>query len=853
VKFAFASLVLSLAAVSPAAAQMTPFDMSPERSEEPALPNAAPPVQPPAVQPPAAPPPAVVVPEASQPQAPAAGGPEPEAPAVLAPSPDSQPGRPAQAVDDGSQSPPAEEPDLSIAPSAPPAVPAAETPAAETPAVASADADASRRYLLPSSDFVLAGEYARRAWSIYLTPEQAAAKTTLRLGYQNAIVIAPEISRLDVSINGTRLLDVPIASSDGKAGLAAEIPAGLLNAGMNDITIEARQRHRTDCTIESTYELWTQIEPAETYLEFAGAGAGRWQRVEDIRAIGVDEASATRFNLVVPSAGQVTSTAIVVRFAQTLGLMANMPNQSFSISEGAVPPPGAGEANVVVGIASELAGVLATLPAGSQSGPTVSLVDDPTLGPSTLVATGPTWRDVEAAVDTLAQQVDRPLGVQRTLLASRPWRTPDVPMIFNAAQLRLSEVGLSTLEFSGRRVRTDFAVGAPADFYANAYGEATLLLDAAYSQEVLPGSHIDVYVNDNIAATVPITTAGGEILRHLPIKVTMRHFRPGENVIAIEAVLLTEADKLCAPGATGLDNNRFVIFDSSEFVMPDFARIGRTPELSGLGGTGFPYSRADYPIPLVLDRTQLDTLSAATTLLARMSLAAGRLIAVDASTSVASIADRHALFVNAISQVPPTVLAQVGVSDQSRSSWGETVATVRTNTESTFDQWQERLQGSGWRGRITRFEEWLTRTFNVSNETFRIFRSDAPPFIPGSGADLMVASNFNPTGTGNWTLVSAPTVAGLKAGMNELTSRMKWQQMGGHITTLDAATEGVSRIAPNTFAFFETLPPSFENYRLVAANWLSANALSYGLAVSIMAVALGLATAGLLGALGRRQ
>ena len=57
--------------------------------------------------------------------------------------------------------------------------------------------------------------------------------------------------------------------------------------------------------------------------------------------------------------------------------------------------------------------------------------------------------------------------------------------------------------------------------------------------DVLPGSHIDIYVNGNIAATVPITTGGGDILRHLPISVTMRHFRPGLNMIAIEAVLLT--------------------------------------------------------------------------------------------------------------------------------------------------------------------------------------------------------------------------------------------------------------------------------------------------------------------------
>lgn len=795
-----AIICLCLAAL-PAAAQVSPFDMSPER---PATPS-APPAAPPAVAPPAA--------EAPFPPVLSPGGASTAQPA---------PASPAQ-------------------PSIQPA-----------PQVAAVSADPTRRYLVPFSDFVLSGEYARRAWSIYLTPEQAAAKVTVNLGYQSAIVIAPEISSLRLSINGTRLIDAPIASPDRAAGLRAEIPAGLLNAGMNDIVIEAAQRHRTDCSIESTYELWTQIEPGDTYLSFEG-DAGRWKRFEDIRAIGVNDAGTTRFNLIVPAAEQSTSTPVVVRLSQSLALMANMPNQIFDVSETPMQRAGPGEANIVVGTASELAGVLAALPVGADTVPTVAIVDDANLGPSTIVVTGPTWQAVETAVEGVARQVDRPLGVQRSFLASRPWRTPDVPLLLGAARMRLADLGVGTLEFSGRRVRTEFAVGVPADFYANAYGEATMLLDAAYSEDVLPGSHIDVYVNDNIAATMPITTSGGEILRHLPIKVTMRHFHPGENVVAIEAVLRTEADNLCAPGATGLDKGRFVLFDSSEFVMPDYARIGRTPELSGLGGTGFPYNRVDYPIPLFLDRTQLDSLSAGTTLMSRMAVAAGRLIPIDTNASVASIADKHAIFLNAISQVPPAVLAQVGVSDESRSSWGETVASVRTDTQATFDEWRERLRGSGWRGQVSRFEEWMSSTFNVSTETFRIFRSSQPPFTPGGDANLLVASNFNPSGTGNWTLVSAPTVSGLKVGVGELTSRTRWQQMGGHITTLNPTTNGVARIPSYAFEFFETVPFSLANYRLIAANWLSSNALSYGLAVIILAVALGLATAGLLSAFGRRE
>ena len=99
---------------------------------------------------------------------------------------------------------------------------------------------------------------------------------------------------------------------------------------------------------------------------------------------------------------------------------------------------------------------------------------------------------------------------------------------------------------------------------------------------MLPGSHIDIYVNGNIASTVPITSRNGGIFRHLPIRVTMRHFRPGPNRIDIEAVLMTQADKICAPGASASHEPRFALFDSSELRVPRFARMAQLPNLAAL-------------------------------------------------------------------------------------------------------------------------------------------------------------------------------------------------------------------------------------------------------------------------------
>ena len=207
---------------------------------------------------------------------------------------------------------------------------------------------------------------------------------------------------------------------------------------------------------------------------------------------------------------------------------------------------------------------------------------------------------------------------------------------------------LQTRNFNGRRLRTEFAIGVPSDFYANEYGKATILLDAAYSEDVLPGSQINIYVNDNIAATLPITTRGGEILRHFPIGFTMRHFRPGANLITLEAVLNTRSDTVCAPGTGAIAPTRFALFDTSEFVMPDFARIGTMPNLAGLSGTSFPYGRSDKPLPVIINNGGEKTYSAAATLLARMSVAAGRPLEVDPRATANSTVNSNALFMGAI-------------------------------------------------------------------------------------------------------------------------------------------------------------------------------------------------------------
>ncbi len=736
---------------------------------------------------------------------------------------------------------------------------AGEAPATsitETPVVQPATAaEPFQRFILPNGNLAMTGELDDRAWSVYLTPQQAAIGTKLNIGYQNSIFVAPEVSRLSVEVNNTRIVDEPVRSPDSVSDLSLDIPKGLLKPGSNLIRLRSAQRHRTDCTVQSTYELWSNIDAQKTYLSFADNSAQALQSFDDIRAVGVDENGLTRFNFVVPALEQPGTTIPLMRLSQGLALLANMPNQAFSFETQGLPTSKAGEMTVLVGTPAEIQPLLSSLPSGANSAPIAGFVTDPATGSPILVLSGPTWQAIRTAIESIVAPTDVDVTTRREFLATQRWRSPDAPFLFADTRLSFAQLGLKTEEFTGRRFRTDFTVGIPSDFYADAYGTSVILLDAAYSDTVLPGSHVDVYVNGSIASTVPITSSGGGILRHLPINVTMRHFRPGVNTIAIEAILETEDDKVCAPGATGSEAPRFALFDTSEFHMPDFARIGQLPNLAALSGTGFPYNRSQDAIPLSIDRIDADTLSAAATVLGRMAVGAGHPIPVETVASPALIGNRSAIFIGSLSQMPQMVFTRMNIAEAARSTWGPDPGgeSDGVDTETAFDEWREKLRGGLWSGQISSFEDWVKRNFDISFSSLRFAPTSESSFTPSNEASLLIAQGPSPDGTGTWSVVAAPSGRDLHEGVEALSTLSNWSQLAGHITTYQRGTKTVETVPVNAFNFIPTQPASMSNYRLIAANWLSTNILSYAMLLSALGVLLGLATATLLSNLGRRK
>ncbi len=714
--------------------------------------------------------------------------------------------------------------------------------------------DDFKRFIIPFSALSLTGEVDERTWSVYLTPAQAQSAASLNFAYQNAIVVAPEASTLSIFVNGELAGEKPIGSAEAATPLSYDLNPGLLRAGSNDIRVKVRQRHRTDCTVESTYELWTEIAPESAFIRFSSGDSATLSSLDDVRAVGLDARGRTQFNLVVPGLQQPSRTAALMRLAQGMALRGQMPAQEFALSETMPELAKPGQMTALVGTAEEVAPFLERLPEGASSGPVAMFVRDGKTKSSVLVISGPDWSAVQEAIEGITQPMDRPSNVPRDVIATGRWQLPETPLVVTNARLRFSELGVETSEFTGRRFRTRFSVAVPSDFYADAYGDATLLLDAAYTDAVLPGSHIDIYINGNIASTIPLNSATGDILRHLPIKVTMRHFKPGPNLIEIEAVLSAEPDKACAPGTPASNDPRFALFDTSELRMPDFARIGRRPNIAAISGAAAPYRSDSAAVPLFLDRADEDTLSAAATFLARLAVAGGRPMLVEVITSPLAAGSRNAIFIGAMPQLPKTVLTQVGIDPARQMSWGNAEDTGRPDdTQKAIDEWRTRLSGGAWRNQVTGFQTWVKQEFDISLSSLRILPEAQAAYIPPESAGLVIAQGANPSDDATWTLLTAPTGKRLREGTAAIADVTRWQQLAGRVSAYEPATDKIEATPVAGFDFVQTQPPSLTNYRLIFANWLSSNIMVYALLLIVLSVLLGLATSSMLTRLGRRQ
>ena len=722
---------------------------------------------------------------------------------------------------------------------------------------------------------LLSGEADARDYPVFLTAEEARSRAHLHLTMTNAVSVMAEASRMRVLVNDVPVSETSIASptAEDPQSLDIDLPASLLEPGYNAVRIEVQERHRVDCSIAATYELWTQIDPGTAGLTFDGLAASSLADVADLPALPSAEDGTTPLRLVIPKGVDAASLDRSLRAAEAVALKGHFSHPDVEVVQAPQDRPGL---DIVAGTVDDLKRAdLADLLPEDESPSTLRAGATP--GHSILVLSGQAPAEVDAAVASLAQAsrqetlAGTPAGLRTFALAGgRP--------VEGGSIVSLRDLGVQSQEFSGRLFRTGFDILLPPDFYAADYGKLTLRVDAGYAAGLDRGSQMLVRVNGRDAASLPLADHAGDAFQGRPVMVPLAHLRPGLNHVGIEAELGTEADKTCDAASTvaaanGRGHKRFVLLDSTSIELPAIARIARMPNLAATAASGFPYAgRKGSQGQLYLPHPDANAVAAAATFLARAAVAAGA--PLDAQLALGSASDLRgsALIIGAVSDLPPAMLDAEGLDGAAlRSAWSHVDARSELSAKlrdaraaagrspslndlaldnerdgsTLFRRWSDDVSAGQWRIEPSKLvAQILEKAAGLGPDNLPRWGRTEERIGATPDMRLIVAQHEAPGGRGEtWTMVLAPTGDALRTSVLSLTAPDMWDQLDGRVATLDPRAAKLGIVQAQTDYFIPTATLSPGNVRLIAAGWLSTEIEVYVLCFVLLAIALGAATA----------
>ncbi len=742
-----------------------------------------------------------------------------------------------------------------------------------------------RHWQVGSEGFRLTGEIDHRDFVVYLTEAEAKAGGSVQLGLSSAVSVMPEASHIAVSVNGKELPRVKLETTGQTRITVAALPADALVPGVNVVRVAARHRHRVDCSVTSTYELWTEID-AERSGVLLNAGSPDYRSLVDLAALPLDPRGLARVRAVLPPGAGTSDVARAMRTAATLAVSAGYLAPIVEIGRSRGTGPGI---DILLGRPAELKAMNA--PADPQPG-TLALVEDTQSDRVALVIAGRDGNELDAAANLIsgplgkgAELSGHPAAIAAT---HRRSGTPVQP----GTLMTLADLGFTSTEFDGRLYRAAFDLRFPTDFYPADTGKVAVRLAGGYAPGLSSESRIIVRVNGKVAAGLPLADPRGEVFSERSILVSLEAFRPGLNRIEIDAQVVAKADEACEPHVMMDGGKRFLMLDQTAIAIPDFARIARYPDLGaslagGLARLGG--NRLDVHVP----RPDVASIGAASTVIARLAVEARQVPPFTLAFEPPRSAKAGGLVIGAYSDVPPSIIASAGLDfAELRQAWAPqasrpavaraeptsgpldpvqrrvaalerlsnangdivtgsiTIAPGTANgvakVDPLYDRWREEVSGgSSLMGLVNDIKSSLAGLAGLSEVPLSKFQ-------PQASTSLVFAQAPADEGWGAMTLITAPTPQMLIDGISDLALPERWRQIDGQVADYDQLADQVSTTAAIGVGFVPTYPYSVTNWRLVAASWFSHHPAQYAIALILFAVLFGVAMRQMLARIGQK-
>ncbi|WP_372394419.1 cellulose biosynthesis cyclic di-GMP-binding regulatory protein BcsB [Azospirillum sp. HJ39] len=545
------------------------------------------------------------------------------------------------------------------------------------------------------AEVTLHGETETVALRAVLPPVVGLTSVVLALTYENGIDILPEKGSMSVFINGSPVADLPLAAFKGPVNAAITLPASLIRPGENRIVFQTNAQHRAICTVRGTYDLWARIDLAASSLTLVSDGGVPTPDLAMMRQLLAASDRAREPLAIVEPGGGIDADELGwgSMVAQSYGLL--LGDQTPRVVAVSVPPKGAeagaagsvpmlgptleslplpGGKAILIGTRDRIAPLLGEARAAAITGPFLAVYPLPAGGGTgggtgggafVAVASGRTQQEVDQAVMRLAD-VTRPLPTQSSTIvadaAGPPAVAPRVP-VQAEGRYRLSELGFQTVRHSGYRYAGRFGLTLPTGFAPVSDRSILFHVNAAFEGDLGPGAILNVRVNGQPAGAMEIDKRSSSIVENGEMPLPMTLFRPGPNLIEVEAEL---------PPAGGTDcvfavrRPTFTLFDSSAIEIPGFARLVTLPSLGGFANTAYPYggtagTEPAPPFDLVVVGRDPAWFGAAWSLTARLAQRAGEPMTVVPYVGWDGGPADNALIVGPVAALPQAVFASAPI------------------------------------------------------------------------------------------------------------------------------------------------------------------------------------------------
>lgn len=723
-----------------------------------------------------------------------------------------------------------------------------------------------RPLALLNDRLVLRGELASDERSLFLTQAEALRANAVRVAYRNAVSNLPDTSRVLVLINDQTIGEVRLDATNRQGLAILPIPLGVMTAGHNAIRFVASQRHRVDCSVNATYELWSEISLSESGLIGLSVAAAP-RRLADLPALAASGSERTPIRVRTSATPDTLEVDRAMRAVNAVVLAASIQRPQVEMS------PEAGEGagiDLIIG---------ADAPAGAiqlESDLGLFSSADPETGRTTLTVRSIPGVDVETTIRRLTEvaSASAPTGSSpgRRALANTKGRA-----VHSGSSFSFAELGVETRIFDGRMQQSSFGFKLPSDFFAAPYGSASLLLDSSFLGEAGPGKQISIRVNDQIAAVVPIHQRGPGEADQRRIELPMQMFKPGANSVAVEAHL-APVDSACDATVAPTSPARLAINGSSRIGFGQLAKVSVLPNLSATLAHGYPYSAQDDVTTVAVSASDPRYLSAAMTWIGRMTAVSGKPLAAAFRFGSLDVAGASGLFFGPPSEAaqtlarqpatPTSVAAASAVDAPAPTALQPAVlpGAQDTRAPSSLRAISDRLHLTGWvqsvgdvlRGDVSGISMAL-QDFGLLERPRAAARAAASSASAGP-ADLTVLQEVSLLAQREpWqnlfgatqvpplkTMVLAADPSQLEALIETATSAHFWTRFNGESAVVRTQSWGPENHAAAAQVYIGSGDFSPSNLRLTLAGWFALNQRYYLAGLAALSLLLALSTAAVL-------